>query len=342
MENISIVGLDLAKSVFQVHSTDDQGRPVLKKKLKRSQVLDFFDSLPPCLVGMEACGGSHHWAREIRAIGHQVRLIPPAYVKPFVKRNKTDAADAAAICEAMRSADMRFVSVKSIDEQAYAVALKAEKLLVRQRTQIANAIRGHMHEFGVIARLGHAGLADLLAVLRDNEDQRIPPAARQTLLVLADQYEALSKTVKAQQDQIREAVQADKDMRRLTSIPGVGVRTAAAVKALAPDMSAFASGRDLAAWVGLTPLMHSSGGKDRIGHITKMGNNDLRTLLVLGAAALLRHVQAGAIKSPWLEGLLKRRPFKVAAVALASKNARIIWAMMTKGTEYRKPVPAQP
>ncbi len=336
MKQITTVGLDLAKHVFQVHGADAEGAPALRRKLRRAEVLRFFEKLAPCLVGLEACGGSHFWAREIAALGHEVRLIPPIYVKPFVKRGKTDAADAEAICEAVTRKTMRFVPVKSADQQAAAMVLKARDLLVRQRTQAINALRAHMSELGIVTGIGTTKAAALIAIVRDGDDMRLPDVARVVLAEISDQIETLGRQVDKLEREIVETAKNDEVMRRLTTVPGVGAITAASIKALVPDPGGFKSARHFAAWLGLTPRSHSSGGKERLGGISKMGNPTLRSLLVLGATSVLRHVKHNDNAPRWLVALLARRPFKVVAVALANKVARIVWALLTKGGTYRK------
>lgn len=337
MLEIAIVGLDLAKNVFQVHGADTEGAPVLRKKLRRTEVLPFFAKLPPCLVGMEACGGAHHWAREVSALGHQVRLIPPAYVKPFVKRGKTDAADAEAICEAVSRKTMRFVPVKSAEQQADAMVLKARELLVRQQTQAINALRAHLHELGIIAGAGVAKVSQLIDIARDPDDPRIPATARVALAAIVGQIDALGQELRRLERTIVAMGKRDPDTQRLTTIPGVGAITAASIKALVPDIGGFRSARHFAAWLGLTPKPHSSGGKERLGHISKMGNPTLRKLLVPGALAMLRRAKNAEPGLEWVARLLARRPGKVVAVALANKTARIVFALLSKGEVYRKP-----
>ena len=323
MKNVSTIGLDLAKNVFQVHGAEDDGTPVFNRKLRRSEVMKFFRERPACLVGMEACGSSHYWAREIAKFGHDVRLIPPTYVMAFVKRGKTDAADAEAISEAVTRKTMRFVPIKTADQQAAAMVLKARALLVRQRTQAINALRAHLAELGIIAAGGVAKVEALIAIIRDDED--------------AEQIEALTSQIDELERAIVTEVKRDEDARRLTSIPGVGPIIAATVKALVPDPGGFKSARHFAAWLGLTPRAHSSGGKERLGKISKMGNPEMRSLLVAGATSVLRIARSDAKASPWLKALLARRPFKVAAVALAIKMARIIWALLNKGGIFQQP-----
>jgi transposase len=335
VKQITTIGLDLAKHVFQVHCADAEGSPVLSRKLRRAEVLRFFQKTPPCLVGMEACGGSHYWAREIAEFGHDVRLIPPIYVKPFVKRGKTDAADAEAISEAVTRKTMRFVPVKSAAQQAAGMVLKTRALLVRQQTQVINALRAHMSELGIVAAIGTAKTSALIAIVRDETDSRLPKAAHFALAEIANQIDALTRQIEKLEREIVAEAKRDEDMRRLVTIPGVGAITAASMKALVPDPYGFKSARHFAAWLGLTPKPHSSGGKERLGGISKMGNPMLRSLLILGATSVLRRARGNANAPQWLIALLARRPFKVVAVALANKMARIIWALLTKGGTYR-------
>jgi transposase len=340
MERITTIGLDLAKNVFQVHGVDAAGRVVLRRKLRRAEVLDFFAALAPATVGIEACGGAHFWARELGRLGHEVRLMPPAYVKPYVKRGKTDAADAEAICEAVTRPSMRFVPIKTEAQQAAAVELMTRDLLVRQRTQAVNALRAHLSEYGIIAAQGAAKLADLVAVVRDAQDERLPGLAREVLLELVEQVENLEERIERLDRRTVRRAREDETARRLVTIPGIGAVTAAALQGLVPDARGFQSARHFAAWIGLTPRSHSSGGKERLGRISKQGNPTLRRLLVLGAAARLRHAKREPEGADWTARLLARRPFKVAAVALANRMARIAWALLTKGGTYRTLVTA--
>ena len=328
------IGLDLAKNVFQVHGVDEADR-VLRKKLRRAEVLTFFGSLPPALVGIEACGGAHHWARELSKLGHDVRLMPPAYVKPYVKRGKTDALDAEAICEAVTRPTMRFVAPKSEEQQSSGVELKVRQLLVQQRTRCVNALRGHLAEFGIVAAKGMGKVSELVAVVRDMEDNRLPLAAREALLDLARQIEAADDGIRRLETRLVRRSRTDERARRLATIPGVGAITAAALQATAVDPSAFRSARHFAAWLGLTPRANSSGGKERRGGISKQGNRMLRSLLVLGATAQLRYLRTAPERAEWASRLLARRPFKVVAVALANKMARIAWALLVRGGTYR-------
>jgi transposase len=341
MEKITIIGLDLAKSVFQVHAITEDGHVAVRRALRRSQVLEFFRHIEPCLVGMEACGSAHYWANAIGEFGHTVRLMPPAYVKPYVKRNKTDAADAEAICEAVTRPTMRFVPVKSPEEQAAGMVLKTRELLVRQRSQTANAMRGHLAELGIIAATGMTSIAKLTAILRDDQDGRLPHSAKAALLELADQIERLTKRIEVLDSKIIAAVKADDAARRLTTIPGVGPIIAATVRAAVQDPAAFRTGRDLAAWIGITPTANSSGGKERLGKISKRGNKQLRTLLIVGATSILKQARRGSKLPGWVVSLMARRPYKVAAVALANKMARTIWALLVKGGTYQAPAMAK-
>lgn len=337
MKEVTTIGLDLAKQVFQVHGSDAEGTPLFNRKLRRGEVLRFFAKLPPCLVGMEACGSAHHWAREISAFGHDVRLIPAQYVKPFVKRGKTDAADAEAISEAVTRKTMRFVPIKSAEQQASVMVFRARALLVRQRTQAINALRAHMGELGIIATVGIANVKPLAAIVRDESDPRLPPAARFALEEIVDLIDRLALRIEKLEREIIAVAKQDDDMRRLATIPGVGAITAMAIKAFIPDPAGFKSARHFAAWIGLTPKSHSTGGKQRLGRISKMGNSQLRSLLVVGAASVLRHVRSDDKTRPWLRELIARRPFKVVSVALANKTARMIWALLIRGGTYRGP-----
>jgi transposase len=337
MQKIITMGLDLAKSIFQVHGIADDGSVVVRRAIRRSQVMDFFRNIDPCLVGIEACASSHHWANAIGQLGHTVRMMPPAYVKAYVKRNKTDAADAEAICEAVSRPTMRFVPIKTPDEQAACMVLRARELFVRQRSQTANAMRAHLAELGIIAATGMTSIAKLILILRDLEDRRLPIAARAALLEMAEQIETLTARIEKLDTKIVATVKADETARRLTSIPGVGPIIAATVRATIQDPAAFRTGRDLAAWIGITPRANSSGGKERLGRISKQGNKQLRTLLIVGATSILKQARRGVKLPSWIISLMARRPYKVAAVALANKIARTIWALLVKGGTYRAP-----
>ena len=337
---ITTLGIDLAKSVFQLHGTDAGGRVVLRKRLRRNQVLEFMAGLPRCLVGMEACGTSHYWAREILALGHDVRLIPPAYVKPFVKRQKNDMADAEAIAEAASRPTMRFVAVKSEAQQAAAMAYRTRDLLVRQRTQTINALRAHLAEQGIVAPTGPAHVGRLAAII-DGDDGVLPAAVRDLARLLLDQIAGLAGKIAGLDAELRKRVTTDDTARRLTTIPGVGAVTAAAITTFAPPMETFSKGRDFAAWVGLTPRQHSSGGKDRLGRTSKMGQRDIRRLLIVGAVAVVRWAaRKGAPDGSWLGRMMARKPKMLVAVALANRMARTAWALLRKGEDYKDPAMA--
>jgi len=336
MDQVSVVGLDLAKSVFQVHGVNAQGEVVLRRRLTRGQLLKLFEKLPPCLIGMEACASAHHWARELAGLGHEVKLMPAQYVKPYVKRGKNDAADAEAICEAVTRPTMRFVGVKSPDQQATMILHRVRKILTRQRTQISNALRAHMAEFGIAAAVGRGGLDRLIAVIADQDDARLPDEARACLAVLCTQLEMVKDQILDNDRRILADARKTEAGRRLMKIPGIGPLLASAIVACVPDPATFSNGRSLSAWIGLTPRQNSSGGKERLGSITKAGNTYLRELLVVGAMAVVRRAMQGSAKRPWMTQLLARKKPKVAAVALANKNARIIWAMMATGEPYRE------
>jgi len=337
---VSTIGLDLAKSVNQVHGADASGAVVFRKRLQRDRVFAFFAGLPPCTVAMDACGGAHHWAREIAKAGHAVRLIPAAYVKPFVKRQKNDAADAEAICEAAQRPTMRFVTVKSEEHQASAVVFRARDLLVRQRTQTINALRGHLAEYGHVVAQGPAHVARLLDHVED-PGRNLPEAARVALAVLTDTLRSLNERIERLDKEIARRAREDEDARRLLTIPGVGPITATALVALAPNAAAFEKGRDFAAWLGLTPLQRSTGGKQKLGATSKMGERTLRRHLIIGASAVVRHAaRRGAPDGTWLARMLARKPRMLVTVALANKMARIVWALMTRGGHYKAPVVA--
>jgi len=339
---ITTIGLDIAKRVFQAHGVDSAGKAVLRRKLQRAEVLRFFASLPPCLVGIEACGTAHHWAREIRALGHEVRLMPASYVKPYVKRGKTDAADAEAVCEAVTRPTMRFVPVKTAEQQAVLMLHRTRDLLVRQRTMLVNALRGHMAELGIIAPQGIGRVADLVAVLVGEDTASVPALARQALGGLAAELEALGKRVEEVEAAIVAWHKDNEASRRLASIPGIGPITASAIVATVTDPTQFHSARQFAAWIGLVPKQNSSGGKERQGGISKQGDRYLRRLLVLGATAVIRHARTKVTaETAWLRGVLDRRPARLASVAQANKTARIVWALLARGGSYRAPTAVQ-
>lgn len=341
MKEVSIVGLDLAKRVFQVHGVDAQGRVTAQKRLSRSEVVDWFGKLTPCLVGMEACATSHYWARELTKLGHQVRLIPPAYVKPYVRRQKNDRADAAAICEAVGRPSMRFAPMKTIEQQAVQMLHRSRELLIRQRTQLLNALRGHLAELGLIFPQGNAGAAQAIAAVRETENADIPSFIRHVLCSLIDQIEHLKKEITEFDKGMTAWHRAHADSQRLATIPGVGIVTASAIIAAIGDGKQFHSGREFAAWIGLVPRQSSSGGKESLGRISKKGNVYLRQLLVMGATTqLLGKRRERAPGGLWFGQLLLRKPARVAAVALANKMARIVWAVLTTGEIYRAPIVA--
>jgi transposase len=342
MEKVSTIGLDLAKLVFQVHGVDAVGRAVLRRQLRRGEVLRFFGSLEPCVVAMEACGSAHYWGREIGRLGHEVRLIAPAYVKPFVKRGKSDAIDAEAICEAVQRPTMRFVAVKSVERQAGALVFRTRDLLVRQRTQAINALRSHLAEFGMIAPRGPAHIAALAARLGE-PGEKLPVEARVMLEVLADTIAALDGRIAQLDGEISRRAKEDDVAKRLMTIPGVGPITATAMAALAPPPDLFRRGRDFAAWLGLTPQQCSTGGRQQLGRVSKMGERTLRRLLIIGASAVVRHaVRRGAPPGSWLARMLATKPRMLIIVALANKMARMVWALIAKGgvykTDHRAPV----
>ena len=333
---IATIGLDLAKTVFQVHGADGDGLPVVRKKLRRGQVLEFFASVPPCLVGLEACASAHYWARELQALGHEVRLIPPQYVKPFVKTNKNDAADAEAICEAMGRPTMRFAAVKSADQQAVLMLHRSRELLVRQRTMLINALRGHCGEFGMIAAQGARKVAALIEVIEDPDDCRLPALARDALGSLVAQLRAAEAQIAALEKELTAWHRSSEASLRLATIPGIGVITATVLVATVGDARQFRSARQFAAWLGLVPRQRSSGGKDRLGRISKRGDGYLRRLLVHGARIVLFWSRRKKeMRSDWLEALLARRPTNVVMVAMANKTARVVWAMLSRGEAYQ-------
>lgn len=334
---VSTIGIDLAKNVFQVHGIDAAGAVVLTRKLRRSQMLPLFEKLGPCLIGMEACATAHHWARELKALGHDVRLMPASYVKAYVKRGKNDAADAAAICEAVTRPSMRFVPIKSVEQQAALMLHRARDLLIRQRTQLINALRAHLAELGMVAATGRDGVKKLIAIVVDEIEEQLPDPMREALQALIAQLEALQQQIGRLECQIHAQHRASDASRRLETIPGIGVLGATAIAATVSDPAVFKSGREFAAWIGLVPRQTSSGGKERLGSISKQGDRYLRRLLVVGATAVLRHARAHPDKHPWLMQLLTRRPAKVVAVALANKMARIAWAVLARGGTYRAP-----
>jgi transposase len=339
MQSVTTIGLDIAKSLFQVHGVDAAGQVLIRRQLKRRYVLAFFGKLPPCLIGIEACASSHHWSRELQALGHTVRLMPPAYVKPYVKRQKNDATDAEAICEAVGRANMRFVPTKAPEQQSGLVLHRTRHLFIRQQTSVINAIRAHLAEFGIVAPVGRRGVEELLNVVADPNDKRIPEMARACILALGSQLRRIKEQILQFDRMITAWHRSSETSRRLDDCPGVGPALATALVATVADPRVFRSGRHFSAWIGLVPKQQSSGGKDRLGSISKQGDRYLRGLFVAGALAVIRYAKIHGTKHrPWLTALLARRPAKVAAIALANKLARMAWAMMAKGERYKEPV----
>lgn len=335
----STIGIDIAKRVFQVHAIDGETGEVTSVKLARRDFLAHFEKLPPSLIGMETCGSAHHWARELGAMGHEVRMMNPMYVKPYVKRGKNDVVDAEAICEAMTRPTMRFVGVKTVEQQSVLAVHRTRALLIRQRTMLVNALRGHMAEFGVVAPLGIERIPELIGRVlgREGDEAGIPPLVRSLVALYGEQIEKMNDHVRRLERELRAWHRTSEASRRVASVPGVGIVTATALVAAMPDPSMFASGRAFAAWLGLTPKSSSSGGKERNGRITKAGDRHIRVLLVLGATSVLRRVRSGQ-PTPlhgWVKKLLDRKPARLATVALANKMARIAWAVMARKSTYQ-------
>jgi transposase len=331
------VGLDLAKNVFQLHGVDEVGEVTVRRALRRRQMMPFFGKLDPCLVGIEACGTSHYWARELSALGHTVKLMPPAYVKPYVKRGKTDAGDAEAICEAVTRPTMRFVAIKSPEQQAVLALHRVRDLLIRQRTQLVNMIRGQLAEFGIVLAKGIQHALRLVEQLLDGEALELPALAAKIMISLAQQVRDLQARIGDLEKDLMVWFRGNEVARRLETIPGIGIITASALAATVTDPHQFTSGRQFAAWLGLTPRANSSGGKERQGRISKMGDRYLRRLLVSGMTAQLQSVRRHPDRHPWTTGLLHRKPAKLVAVAMANKAARVAWVVMTRGDVYRAP-----
>jgi transposase len=336
MNDVITIGLDLAKNVFQVHGVDVEGNVVIRKQLRRRQVMGFFRKLAPCLVGVEACATCHHWARELGALGHEVRIMPAHYVKAYVKRNKNDTADAEAICEAVTRPSMRFVAVKGPEQQSLMMVHRTRALLVRQRTMLVNAMRAHLAEFGIVAPVGLRGLKALLAVIADSGDERLPCVARECLKSLATALATVEREAGLCERRIHAWHRSSEASRNLETIPGIGPIIASALVASVADPSIFRSGREMAAWIGLVSKQNSTGGRDRMGRISKQGDAYLRWLLVAGAMAVIRHGRKTGFRgNPWLAELIARKPVMVVAVALANKNARTAWALLARGGSYR-------
>jgi len=332
---VHVIGLDLAKNIFQAHGVDASGQVLLKRRIRRDEVLDFFATLEPTLVGMEACATAHHWARELLALGHQVRLMAPQFVKPYVKSQKNDAADAEAICEAVTRPSMRFVPIKTADQQAALMLHRTREFLIKQRTSLINAIRAHFAEFGIVAAVRIRNV-DRLIELLTVRGQELPVLARQMLSIMSDQLRDVALRVKEVERELLSWHRSSEISRQLATIPGVGPLTASALTTSVVDATQFAFARQFAAWLGLVPQQRSSGGKERLGKISKRGDGYLRQLLIHGARSVVNWRQRSTTtKDAWLEGLLLRRPFNVATVAQANKNARIVWALMTTGDDYK-------
>ena len=338
MEQVSTIGLDIAKYVFQVHGADATGHVLFRKRVSRARLLGFLAAQTPCVVAMEACAGAHYWAREIGKLGHRVQLIAPAYVKPFVKRQKNDAADAEAICEAAQRPSMRFVPVKSEEQQANGIVFRARDLLVRQRTQCVNALRGHLFEYGYIFPQGITHVATLVAIVEDSQSS-LPESVRIILKLLVDTFTALEAQIAALDAEINRRSKTDPTARRLMTIPGVGPIISTAITALVPAPHGFPAGRHFAAWLGLTPVQRSTGGKQKLGAVSKRGERTIRRLLIIGASAVVQQAsRRGAPKGSWLAQMLARKPKMLVTVALANKMARIVWALLVKGGVYRAPI----
>ena len=330
------IGLDVAKNVFQVHGVDADGAVVLRRRLRRDDLLDFFATLPRCVVGLEACSASHHWARELVRLGHEARMMPARYVKPYVQRGKSDALDAAAICEAVSRPTMRFAAIKTVEQQSALTLHRSREILVKQETMFVNLIRGCLGEFGIVAPLGVRRVEELVAVVRDEADDRLPPEARLAMTTVAGQLDDLQRRIRDLERAILRWHRQNEASRRLASIPGVGPITASAVVATVGSVESFKSARHFAAFLGLTPKEHSTGGRQRLGRISKQGDVYIRRLLILGGTSLVRYARGPGATS-WAAGLLQRRPTRVVTVALANKAARIIWALLARGGVYRAP-----
>jgi transposase len=334
MKKFIRTAIDLGKTYFQFHGLESENGLSVSRKLRRSKVLEFYSHIEPCRVGMEACGSAHYWARELIAMGHEVVLIPPAYIKPYVKRGKNDALDAAAICEAMSRPGMRYVPVKSTDQQAVLMLHKTRELLVKQRTMSVNALRSHLAEFGVVVAKGISRIDELVALAQ--QDGELPQFAKTAVACLAEQLEGLEQSIASVEGEITKAHRQNPTSRLLDQVPGVGTLIASVIAASVPDPSVFKSGRDFAAWLGLTPRQNSSGGKEKLGAITKQGNRYIRKMLFVGATAVVHAApkRKGAL-ADWINALRVRKPARLVAVALANKLARICWALITTGESFR-------
>jgi transposase len=343
VSKVITIGLDIAKHVFHAHGVDGCGLVLFSKRISRGKVLEFFAAQPSCTVALEACGGAHHWARQLTLLGHEVRLIPPAYVKPFVKRQKNDAIDAEAICEAAQRPNIRFVAVKSEEQQAAGLVFRTRDLMVRQRTQLINAIRGHLAEYGWVAPKGPSHMARLADLIEEEEMvSSLPEAALAMFRLMLNLLAGLNDRIVDLDKEIARRARENEVTRRLMTIPGIGPISATAIAALAPSAETFAKGRDFAAWLGLTPLQRSTGGKQKLGGTSKMGERTLRRLLIIGSSAVVQQAcKRGAPSGSWLEQMLARKPRMLVTVALANKMARIVWALLVKQENYRAPVAAK-
>jgi transposase len=338
MKEVTIIGVDLAKSVFQVHGAAVDGSTVFRKKLTRAQFASFMAEQPACLVAMEACGSAHYWGREMRKLGHEACLIAPIYVKPFVKRQKNDAADAEAIVEAATRPNMRFVFIKSEEQQGRGALFRTRELFVGQRTQLVNALRAHLAEFGLVVPKGIRNVKQLAEHI-ENPENILPESIREVGKVYLDQIEGLTQRTSELEASIKAEAKHSDISRQLQTIPGIGPITAIAVEAYAPEMGSFDRGRNFSAWLGLVPKQHSTGGKQILGRTSRMGQKDIRRLLIIGAMSVIKvAVTKGVSPNSWLGRMLVRKPRMVVAIALANKMARMIWAMLTKGEDYRDPM----
>lgn len=333
--SVHIIGIDIAKRVFQLHGASVEGSVLFRKKIDRAQLLDFLSRQSNCIVAMEACATSHYWGREIAKLGHTTLLIPPVYVKPFVKRQKNDATDAEAISEAASRPNMRFVAVKTVDQQSDAMIFRTRELIVTQRTQLINALRGHLAEHGIIAASGIVHLGKLIDAL---EQEQLPEMVQTIGRMYVDQIELCFQKLSKLNAMIRSCAAESQETALLQTMPGIGPVSAMAIKAFAPPMEDFKSGRDFAAWLGLVPRQHSSGGKERLGRTSKMGQRDIRRLLIIGAMSVVQWAKRKGISGLWLKRMLDRKPLMLVAIALANKMARMVWAMITKNEAYREPV----
>lgn len=334
---IYTLGIDIAKSIFQLHGVDETGKTILKKKLRRGEFLTFIAKLTPCLIGMEACATSHYWSRKLSQLGHNVRLIPPAYVKPYVKRQKNDAADAEAICEAVARPNMTFVPAKTQEQQSIMMLHRARDILMRQRTMLLNAVRAHFAEFGIISPQGaRYTLQHLEAVANGEVIGELPEIAMHALIALGNQINGLQKEISNIETQLKAWHKSSEESQRLETIPGIGLISATALATSVPDATCFQSARQFAAWLGLVPKQNSSGGKERLGHITKMGNQYLRRLLVIGATSVMWHCSKQETQTAlWVNKLKENKPHRLVSVALANKTARVVWAMLKSGESYK-------